>query len=487
MRKVILYLLVMVQIFALVGCSSKVGMKHDRNAIISEQFQKMIHNYSYRDKDNILISLYGFDSEISPIATLSLQNLLNKHDVDVSTLDEKTNLFYFSYIKSLYDNKNYMHLDMLTKDSCQYDYFLMLNIAKKFNDIEFLNNIKQKYVTFFPISNTISERIYRQINTSILEIDNQDSVNVNEKLNDFIVRFQYNSVDDFKDLDACLNYVQYFGLEIEQEKIQKIYNNLFKENNEKFMMFQKDIVISQYMNCLSILLRLLNKDVKETFFYEYEKYTTFIYQPIQYEILSLRNFALYLTSLYYANEHVDDTFYHQLLIIANELKNKVTSDDYSSVFYYKYISNLLNINFDMDLENKGDKNFVSQYYVKKLHNEDSVNDIISFDEIEDMTMKLMYLDMNDNQNLVKEKIKDIHIFDKTHEKDFPFLLNIYVCILINNDLLDDTTKTRIENYIKSKENILGYSGTQTNYDFEASCYYTNILNMLNKGYDIGLR
>lgn len=487
MKKTITCILVVFQILMLSGCSQSM-MNQQKDTIISDGFSKTINNYYYEDNGSTRISIYSYSDEISPILTLSLQNLFDKHDVLTENMIIENNVFFYSVIKSIYENKNYIDINQLTKNSSQYDFYLAFKIADLMKDKECLTDIKKLYNQFNPKAELFSEKIYESINLAYQgnKINYMDS-KVTTRIEKYAEGTDYD-FDSLTDLNACLNYINIFEIDMNENVLNKVFNVLSNYDNEMYILSQGDIIASQYMDSLSILAHCLgDKNFKGTFFDQYLKENKYCYQPIAYEIVSLRNFALYITALYYDKNTVDDNLYNQLLSIADDIRSKVSKNDYASVFYYNYICDKLNISDKVEIdENKDYENMdnTKLYFYSKLNGSKLKKKNMNN---KDILYQLMYLDICEDKNDIKKEMASIDIYKYGDEKDFPLYLNLYASILVNNELLSNNDREKIKKVISNKENIYGYSGLGNNYDFEASCYYIKILNTIEGGVDSGLR
>lgn len=78
---------------------------------------------------------------MSPVLILSLQNLFDKHDITTDNMISKNNMFYYSIVKSIYEKENCIDINQLTKNSSQYDFYLVFKIASLTKDKECLLRI----------------------------------------------------------------------------------------------------------------------------------------------------------------------------------------------------------------------------------------------------------------------------------------------------------------------------------------------------------
>lgn len=102
-----------------------------------------------------------------------------------------------------------------------------------------------------------SEIIYEKINLSYQET--KDS-SLDTKIITCIKEYAEDADYDFDgliDLHACLNYIDYFEIDIDKDILRKIFNILSNYDNEMYIMLQGEFIASQYMDSLLIMKLLV--------------------------------------------------------------------------------------------------------------------------------------------------------------------------------------------------------------------------------------
>ncbi|MFV0254613.1 MAG: hypothetical protein ACK5G7_00555 [Erysipelotrichaceae bacterium] len=491
MKKAITYILIIIQVFMLVGCSDEATLEKFDNAIISSNFERTLNSYYYEDNGSIALTIYTFSDEISPIITVALQNLLEKKNIDIEQLSEKQNPYYFSILKSIYSKENNIDIKLLTDKSNEYDFFLAFNTATLLNDEKCISELKEIYLANKIENDSFAENIYREINNKFVVSKNKSSLDSDNKK--YLANIAIDLKFDFNviiELEACLNYLNEFNVEFNKNDLQSIYNSLSTDDNQMFMLSQTDILTSQYINCINIINKLLKPNVSlaDSFYEKYEAESKLCYKGLNFEIGSVKNLALYLTGLHYSLDSDNEILYNQLLTFINQIDSSINKEDATSLFYYNYICQKLNMNgssFSDEVDKTLNENKIIEIYFKLKNNGETLGriDLSTYDELS----KLLYLDVCHDKEYISESLVDFEIWDLKDAKEFPFMLNLYTAVLLKNNLLADDSIKNINEYIESQENIYGYKGLADNYDMEASVYYTNIINMIESGYDSGLR
>lgn len=487
MRRTITCLILILSLLLSTGCSSQIYMNQLKDSIIYSRFDKTLSNYYFEENDSISLSLYSFSEKVSPIKTVALYTLLGDKTLDISNYNEIHNKYYFSYQKSLYLDENYIDINKLNEKSTQFDFYLAIKVATTIKNNELLNQIRIKYDKYKIESSSYSEKIYKKINESYL---NDEKLEYDNLIEDYFQDIEVNvrfDVEGIMDLNASILYIEGAKMDISKKSLEYIFNIMIDENNQMYIMSQPDIIVSLYMENLSLLSSLLgNKGLSETFFSKFKSDNSICHESVIYDINSLKNLALYTTALYYSDEKVTKQLYNTLQDVLNQLKVTISEDNYSAVFYYNYVCSRLGIEDKIDINYDEKKELSiddSYYYIKSngiLLEKRELNS-------EDILYHLLYLDVCEDEKYVESIIKDINIFEYKDEDDFPFMLNLYTSIMLRFDSILKKEKNSIITFIESKENLYGYVDDNKNYNFETSVYYTNILNMLEGSGDCGLR
>lgn len=487
MKKAILCIILLCQIALLNGCTNKTTFNQLKNPVIYDKYESTLSNYYYEDNGSTSLSLYSFSPNPSPIVTVAMQSLFGTHHINIDEYNDKDNPYYYSYLKSLYEGKNFIDINMLTNKSNQYDFFLAFKVANTLKDEALLKQVSNTYMKFKPHADTYAEKVFESLNAYYMgNKKNTLTSLVEKKMEEYNFDIRFNP-ESLTDLDATLNYYSIFNLKI-NNKMKKIYDLLSTKDNQMFILTQPDILASQYIDSIMILNKSLHRNnLKDTFFASYLKENKTFYKPVIYDTNSLRNIALYINSLTFSSKRVSNSLYEQLVSITLSLKEKISTNDFVSQYYYSYICKRLGLNDSIEIqeETNTDKgNIKDDYYQYKLN-----DTLLPKKDItkEDILYKLMYLDICGDSSFIKESMNSIDILTYKDEQDFPALLNLYVCILSNNKLMKKSIKTKIITFIEQKKNVYGYAGLKENYDFEASSYYSNVLNILNGADDYGLR
>lgn len=487
MKKLIVFLII-VQI--LTGCTSQEQQfLKAENSIIYANLDDTVANYYFEEEDSIVLSLYSFSEEVSPIITLSLQNMLSLHNVNVENYTVDENEYYYSIIKSLYTEKNNINLSQLTEDSNQYDFYLAFKVAHTLKDQQLMSQLTEIYLTYNPNPEDFFNSVFQVINMNYIknDIEKIDDGVKNTLTNISIdLRFDFYSL---MNLNACLNYIQHFNIQMEKDVLNQIKIVLMDKSNQMYILSQPEITVSQYIDSLSILNQLLgdNSSLHETFFAEYIQFDNECYRSFVYDENGIRNFSFYITLLYYSQYEVTQRHYEYLILIVRNMENTVDIGDNQSIYYLHFICNILGIESTVSTLNKkiDTSDEINQIYFD-LKNNDTIIDSVE-DIPEDILAKLLYLDVCSDDIYIHQEIKDIEILLYIDLEYFPVILNLYVAIMKNNQITNVKIEEEIVTFIESKENVYGYSGQKKNYDLEASSYYTNILNMIEIGEDNGLR
>lgn len=181
---------------------------------------------------------------------------------------------------------------------------------------------------------------------------------------------------------------------------------------------------------------------------------------------------------------------HQHLnLIASHLESTTYEGDERSIYYLRYIFAKIGIYrefhlLDREMDINEETTITTFYYYLK-------NRQIRLDSVEifpeDILFQLLYLDVLNDRLFIIEKMNEINIISYKEHDYFPILLNLYVAISLDNQIMTGEQEDAIIAYISTRKNIFGYSGRSSNFDFQTSTYYTNVLNMLNRGESNGLR
>jgi len=471
----------------LLGCSNST-FEQASNGVMNSNLERTILNYHFEDNGYSAITLYSFTETVSPITTLSLHILFNADGFNVMQYEPLHNVYFYSFLKSLYTNENHINLEMLTVDSVQYDFYVAFKIGNILNEVDFLEQLEYLYFLYAPPKNDIIDEIYYLLIQNIIgnQITRIDDV-VEQYLSDLVASGTMD-LSELTFLYALLNYITHFELEItNQQTLIRVYNILMDDRNQHFIIASHEVIASQYMKSLLMLMNLMdNNTLKESFFYELFEHNYRVHYPIFYEIISPRNFAFYLTLLYFSSEPISPAHHNSLLLIADEINRNFHIEEPEVAFYLAHIAHKLDLEFEIpsNPESNFDDDILMFYFYFKNHN-------IGLPYIEEMPedifIQLLYLDILSDEALIREYMAEIDILSYQNHELFPNLINRYVAISVQHGLMTDILTNQIIAYIESREHIFGYSTRYGNFSFVVSTYYTNILNMLHRGESNGLR
>lgn len=257
------------------------------------------------------------------------------------------------------------------------------------------------------------------------------------------------------------------------------------------MLAQSDIILEIYTENIAYMRDYLKLSVSDnSFFYQVENSNPLVYKGLSYDTSSARNLALYIIALKYSSDDVPNQQVRSLYDMVESIKQSVSSDDYTSKFYIDLSCSLLNVpgiakndKVTSDTSNKESVFTLSQYYYYKANDLKTQN----IQDSSDILTKLASLDISNDSSGSKQVLKNIDIFSYKNQDDFYVILNLYVDLMLDNNLLTADLKDNIKSYIDQYKSIYGYNSKNGNYSFEESVYYTNILNMMNGGHSNALR
>lgn len=494
MKKCALFFSVLLIICFSSACnnSSTAGLNKVNHPVINSHFEQTLSSYYYEQGSSNSICIYGFLPKESPVLTAALQNEYSSNKINVSHLTETENPYYFSVLKSLILKKNNLLLDQLNEKSVQRDYFLAFHTAASIHDSALTDAVKKKYQNFKPANSdsSISGQIYKEMNDNFLH--NGKTL----KLKDQVIQTVKNDSEDLHfnpdkilTLNACLAYIDQYKMTDSDTAISKIYNIYMQEINQKYMLAQSEMYAAVYIENINYMKHCLHLPTSDhSFFNATALNSPLVYKGVVYDVTSPRNLAFYLTALADTSNDLSEQQLKTLYNIINTQKQNTRADNYAAQFYIKLSCGLLNLDYSTggaaSLPKSTRDWSLSHYYEYKLNN-------VKIDGIKtdsgDILSELASMDIENNKNIVKSSLEHLKILEYQNSDDFDVILNFYTGLILDNGLADTEIKNKIETYIKSKECDYGYCSDRGNYDFEASVYYTNILNMLNEGRSNGLR
>lgn len=487
MKKLTVTAILITTILILSACGETSSFRQATDGIMSNNLEKTVSNYILMEEDTFSLSIYGFTEYISPIATIALQLLFNTNDFDAEFYEARHNHFFHSIIYSRYMGENHVMYHLIDENSSSYEFYLAFEIAFLLNDIELIEILKQKY--------NLNPAYIRDLDDQIFHLMIQDKLDheifrIDAKVLENLEILVYHRNFDpewLVSIYSKIAYIQHFNVEVNEELLQNLYYFFMDSENQRFVLSIHEVIAANYMMSLSRLMELLSIDeLEQTFFYEHLRYTYRIYYPVQYEIFSPRNLAFYLTLLYFSNIDVNSEMHDQHIRIFNRIVNEITVVDQETLFYLNYIAEKLGLSLDLEQETFDflDENIFLNYFVLKNQNQT----LPYIPRMPTSTWeRLLYFDSVYSIEKYVSYFNEIDIFDYIDDVQFPMKLNLYTAIAIDNNLMTYTMEQEIENFILSRQNIFGFSGKYSNFDFTTSVYYTNILNMLHRGESYGLR
>jgi hypothetical protein len=463
-----------------------------KNPTISKNFDETLADYYYEDGTSNSITLFSFSSDISSILTVALQNKYQLKNIRLDQFSDSNNSYYLSILKTLYLGKDQIRLSSLNQSSLQRDFFIAFNAASVIQDKSLLNELAEIYKaeSAVGVSLSNSEQIYKILNTCFTQPDYSVSPELTDQVKRYIENYstdlQFN-LENILDLNACLAYFELNEITDFTSEIKKIYDVYTLEGNEKYILAQPEMYAAIYIENIEYMNHYLKLPVIDnTFFHLLATNNPIVYKGILYDVTKPRNLALYLTALTYSSEDITGQQLQTLTNIVNSKMQSVNPEDSTSMFYLKLCCDILDIKYSFaeknNLQDISQCTDFTQYYEFKINNVKTTNLQTSNNILE----KLAFMDVSVSQDIVNELSK-INIFDYKSNANFDVVLNFYVNLMLNSNMMNEYTKKSIIDYIKSYECVYGYSTPEGNYDFETSVYYTNIINILNGGLSSELR
>ena len=228
----------------------------------------------------------------------------------------------------------------------------------------------------------------------------------------------------------------------------------------------------------------MEKEYDTDFYTKIAESNIFLYESCNYEIMSIRNFAAYITALAYSNKNITDNLYNNLEIIYKQIADDVNMENRNEMYYLKYTAKLLNLNYNLPALSNDE---ISNDYYSLLLYKKSVRVEEYNEDINSVIVDLLTCaDVCSEVNKIESKLKKINILEYETMDEFAVILNLYVCVMKKHDLLTDEIRNSIEQFIQNQKCLYGYA-VEGAYDFRASIYYTNTLYLLEGGTDIGFR
>lgn len=481
------------------GCNS--GINKINNSVMYEKFENTLSTYysEFEDSSNS-INIYSDLSEISSIKTLAMQNLFGLRNIDCKNFLEENNYYIFSLEKSIYENKNYLNLNLLNNNSTEEDYFEAYYVAFKLNDSDLKNRIADKYDKYTGSHyDSASEKIYHYLNQKYLlntdKNNKQISNLVKENISYYLQQSYFDiDADSLSNICACLCYLYFTKDNVNNysEQLLSMLETYINEYNEKYMIFYDDVCFKTYLRSIYYLLELTNKEVEsEDILYTLAQKGKILYKGVTYDINSCYNLATYVTALVYSDNTITELHLQTLKQLYEQMLPTVDQNNYKDLYYMKYTASLLNINFGNNSFYSIDEFEDKNYYLYKIFQKeyDSTSHIdANHIKDEELINALSMADISTDKNKIKDIIQNIDIMEYENDEDFYVILNLYVAVSQKYNLLSSETKNEIINFINNSKNEFGYVVNNTqSYDFRISVYYTNILYLLSGGYDYGFR
>jgi len=490
MKKLAAFILFIGFIFIFAGCNSET-FRQSSGGIINSHLERTVLNYHFEDGEFFSLSLYAFTENVSPIVAISLQTLFGRDDFDATQYEPMHNVYFHSFVKSLYTNTNHVNIELLTANSIQYDFYLAFKVGTILDDTTFTEQVMELYDRYRPERISFIDEIYYIINQ---DLSDGNMTRIDQDIISELTILATESSWDFDALSllhALLNYVNHFDLQVNHRVLENLYDIFMDNQNQRFILSAHEVAVAQYMQSLAILTDLLgNTNLDTSFFYEYLQFSYYAYYPIFYEINSPRNFAFYLTLLYFTSESVSRQHHDNLLLIFDAILRDFYVSDQMALFYINYIAHKLDVRLDFVVEAPDISAHiledVSMFYFYFKNWNIPVSEVNS-EASEEIFIHLLYLDVLTDEEILKERLLRIDILSHKEHESFPDMLNRYVAISLDSGLMSLELENDIIEYINSRENVLGYSGRYSNFDFVTSTFYTNVLNMLNRGESNGLR
>lgn len=456
--------------------------------VMTAEFSDTLDSYYSDNGDDLELEIYSAEPSVSPLKMIALCNYLDERNEDILQLDEEENAFRFEIEKSLYKKENCIDTKKLDSNASLSDFYHAIYVANKINDAELFEEVKGLYEEHNWNEISQIDMIYKEIienycghTTSVSELEGVVQY-VSSVAGDEQISIDFESLDKLK---ACIQYLIITDNNICVEDAKKIYELYTRKSNERYIIFDMDIVFEDYLWIINLLKEYTEIKTTSDLFREVYEEDVKMYEGVTYQITSPLNFACFVTGLAYQNRPISDNLYRNLEIIFEQIETEVSEEDYRDIYYLKYTADLLNIDYKIPAKQKSE--ISNDYYSLSLYNKEiSSDEYIKENDADDVMVILSCADVCLKSDDLKEKIKNIDILSYSDENEFGMLLNLYTCVMLEYDTMTESKSEDIKNYIQSNKGMFGYE-VDGAYDFRTSIYYTNIMYMLDGGEDIGLR
>ncbi len=490
MNKLGKYLIMwMLLAICMTGCGNQTGFRYLSYSKLPDGLTESAKAIYTESGESINIQIASCDKCISPLKMVSIQNLYNLHNLNLSELVEENNTFRFSVEKSIYENKDYVLINELSDESYEEDYFEAYYAATYIKNNSLKEKIDAKYSEFTgDEKQDIRENIYQYLNHYFQTGERgTDEADIQKEVyrilaEESIDKYTNIYIDDLLDTKAAVAYMFFCGNNTKQKELKKIYQKYQQDCNQKRYVLDMDFCLEDYTQVLYFLMGLLNVNEKNDWLFTCAQNTEILYQPVIYDYLSPQNFASYMMLLSYTNTKLTMEQYETLQSIYEQILEKTDLTSYKGLYYLKLAAELLNIDGPQLEPHTVEKDYFYYLYTGERGSFDIMYDA------KDGTMDI--LDAIECSETSSDKVKildDISIFDYEQAEDFAVLLNQYVLCKLDNGCLSKNEKKEIRDYIYDQRCELGFRSYNGGYDFRTSVYYANILYILDGGEDVGLR